>query len=108
MLANRAAIPWIRQLEIIKDEMIPTHAVVRITLGRNAAKEKRRYAKSLPSLRKLFDDKVGQLLKDLRGKGKHEAEGKEKKTLHRLMDENLANVARELRIQKTAKDTTGF
>ena len=78
ILANRAAIPWIRSFEVVKDDMIPTHSVIRLTLGRNASTEKRTYAKTLPSLRKLFENKVNENTKNLKGKERKQAEEMEK------------------------------
>ena len=74
MLANRAAIPWIRGFEVVKDDMIPTQSVIRSTLGRNASSEKRTYAKTLLSFRKLFENKANENTKDLKGTEKNRPE----------------------------------
>ena len=107
-LANRAAIPWIRGFEVVKDEMLPTHAVVRITLGRNASKETRTYAKTLPSIRKFFEKKADEVTKDLNGKEKREGKKREVKNLHELMDANFRKARTQMQIYKAAKNTTGY
>ena len=61
MIANAVAAPCIKRFEVQEDEMIPTHNVFRFTVGRQAMKEERQYAKQLLSLQKLFKGQVGRL-----------------------------------------------
>ena len=70
VIANNLAIPWISGFQVIKDEMIPAHSVLQITLDRKADKEERTYAKNLPSLKTLFDMKVEGVTKGMQGKEK--------------------------------------
>ena len=57
VLANKAALAWIKGFEVIAEEGIPTHRILQIRV-RRAGMEERTYAKSLPSLKKLFENKL--------------------------------------------------
>ena len=42
VIANSHALPMVKGVQVIKDDMIPTHSVVRVTLNRKVlSKEKR-------------------------------------------------------------------
>ena len=54
ILVNSVAIPMVKSFSVIKDDMIPTHRVLRTTLVRKTLQEERTFIKTLPSLKKLL------------------------------------------------------
>ena len=60
ILANNVAVSWIKGFDVIHDEGIPTHRVLQLRLRKKAAMEERTYAENLPSLKKLFENKVSK------------------------------------------------
>ena len=56
ILANMWALPLIKDFKVCEDEQIPTHSVLQLTLAANHAQKGRDYVKTLPSVKKLFDD----------------------------------------------------
>ena len=59
---NKEASPLGHDFYVEQDEMIPAHACVGIVLSRNASTEPRRFARTLPCLKKLFDIKLQELM----------------------------------------------
>ena len=72
VVANQYALPLVQSFEVISDDIIPTHSVVRATLCKEKLHEKRYYIKTLPSLKSLYDSKVEKM-----GEGKTDKERKE-------------------------------
>ena len=58
ILANLWALPYIKAFRVYKDEQIPTHSVIEMTLTSENVQEERTYVKTLPSLKALFDKEV--------------------------------------------------
>ena len=61
-LLNKEALPLVHDFYVEKDEMIPTHSCVGIMLSRNVNTETQRFARNLPCLKKLFDQKQENLI----------------------------------------------
>ena len=85
---NKEAFPLVHDFYVEKDEMIPTHSCVGIVLSRNASTEPRRFARTLPCLKKLFDQKLqdlmaaaGSMAEAITGKGKQGDGQREKNNL---------------------------
>ena len=75
MMACRKAVGLLKDIDIIKKEEIPTHAIVRIVVSRNAMQEERNFLRTLTSLKKQFE----QRMRDLHSKhieGKEPEDGK--------------------------------
>ena len=53
-LVNKEAFPLVNDFYVEQDENIPTHSCVGIVLSRNASTEPRRFARTLPCLKKLM------------------------------------------------------
>ena len=88
ILVNPQAIRMVRAFEVERSELIPTHGIVRIRLNRAALKEERTYAKTLPSLKKMFDKKMEEDTKGMDDKGKTEHIKEQKKILHKKWTSN--------------------
>ena len=57
ILANMWALPMIRDFKVTKNEDVPTHAVIELTLEEKEDIEARSFVKTLPSLKKLLTAK---------------------------------------------------
>ena len=44
--------------KVFKDEQIPTHSVLELTMKSKNEQEEQQYVRTLPSLQKLFDDEM--------------------------------------------------
>ena len=93
-VANKAATAWIKSCRVKKDDMIPTHFVVQLELKRKAAREERTYAAPLPSLKKLFEAKLKEIVGEKKGKEKTAIRKHEKELLHKSIDQSLDKVER--------------
>ena len=108
ILANKTALTCNSGFQGIKDERIPTHAVLQIKLDRENLNESIMYAESLPSLKSLVDQKVAENTKDKQGKEKANIEEAQAQQLKDQIDKNLKEANRGLRIYQKANDTSGF
>ena len=61
-LVNKEAFPLIQDFRVEKDEMIPTHSCVGIVLSRSASTETLKFARTLPCLKKLFEQQLQDIL----------------------------------------------
>ena len=92
MILYKFAIPLVQQFEVIKDDMLPTHSVLRLTMSKAKMQTEKTFIKTLPSLKKMFDNKVSKLSE---GKSEKEAriiEEEETKKLQNAMDQRLEMV----------------
>ena len=55
VVCNLEAAVMIKSCKVGKDEMIPTHSIVKIAVSRNAMSQKRSFVRSLPPLKKAFE-----------------------------------------------------
>ena len=60
------AMPMITAFNITKDENIPTHSIVEITLSDKEEAKERDYVRSLPSLRQILPKKLPNERKERR------------------------------------------
>ena len=108
VLANSEAVPLIKSYEVIKDEMISTHSVVRLKLHRAEEKEERSFLKTLPSLERLYEEKVKERTNDLQGKEKTEKEKEQRNLLHKHIEDQLDKHKADFEIHEELKDTSSF
>ena len=108
ILASREAVAWITNFEVEKDDMIPTHAVLKVNLQGGAAAEERTFAKKAPSLKKAYERKLEKLTKDLDDKGIREASKREKENLKQHIRKEIAGVKTKLEVLAQAKDTDSY
>ena len=71
ILTNIDAMTMIHSFKVIKHEMIPTHAILEIKISRNAMKRKRTFARTLPCLKKLCEEKAKKGTEEMDDKAKH-------------------------------------
>ena len=105
VLANQWAVPYINQFRVYKDEQIPTHAVLELTLENKNEQEESTYVRTLPSLQKLFAEEMQK-----RGEGKNHKEQQElrKEELTKLkgcMDSELLHRTDTFQKHKENEDT---
>ena len=55
----------IQGVYVQRDVNIPTHSAAGVFIGRNAMRESRAFARTLPSLKTLYDDKVAERCKEI-------------------------------------------
>ena len=114
-VVNPEALMMIDDFYVEKDEGIPTHAVVGLKISRSTEMETRRFAKSLPSLKKLFDQKVNEIEKvkgeegvEESDKVKAERRRKEIGKFHECMDAELSTRMEMIRAYRRMKDVEGL
>ena len=61
-LVNKEALPLIHDIYVGKDEGIPTHSCVGIKLCRNTNTETKRFARTLPRLKKIFEAIIQKII----------------------------------------------
>ena len=119
----------IHDFYVEKDEGIPTHLCVGIKLSRNANTETKRFARTLPCLKKLFEAKLQDIVQttkarveNIGGKGKKDEEDEEKRNLkqqadtkkeekrklHKMMDEQIEGRKETLKAYESMKDVDGM
>ena len=108
IMANSIALPMVKSFNVVKDEMIPTHKVLRTTLIRKTMQEERTFIKTLPSLKKLYDEKVEQRLEGKEGKERKDLEDDELSKLHAEMDRRLEDNKAVFDIYRDSKDLNAF
>ena len=116
ILANKAALAWIKGFEVEQDDKIPTHKALRLKLRDCATLEPRTYAKSLPSLKKLFDIKIDGIMErkekeseeKLTPKTKMTIRKDEKETLHENIDKYIEADREESEMYLENGDATEF
>ena len=52
VLANMWAVPYVKGFKVYKDDMVPTHSVVEVTLSSENKQMENTYIKTLPSLKR--------------------------------------------------------
>ena len=75
IVCNLEAAALIHSFKVEKDEMIPTHSIVKITVSRNAMKQKGSFVRSLPSLKKACDTQIEDVLKNKEEQQQEEVKG---------------------------------
>ena len=64
--------------------------------------------RTLPSLKKLYQQKVDKMTENMEGKPKQEKQGEEKQKLHAAMDKELEKICTQLAICNEEGDTDGW
>ena len=98
----------IYEFEVEKVDGFPTHSIIRIKLSRSAMQQERLFARSMPSLKKMFEDKIDAMTKDQDAKTKAAITKDQKKKLHEQMDEEFQKAKEELKHDAKKKDTSKF
>ena len=106
ILANPQALTLIYDFEVQKVDGFPTHSIIRIKLIRSAMRQERYFARNMPSLKKIFEDKMEAMTKDDDAKTKAATIRAEKEKLHDAMDAMFGKAQDELRYHAKRKDTT--
>ena len=108
IIANMWAMPMITGFSITKDEQIPTHSIVEVTLSDKEEAKERDYVRSLPSLKKLFDQEI---IKRTEGKEKKEIYDitkEAKQSLEECMNEPLPKKAEQIGQCKHEGDSADY
>lgn len=60
MLANQKTLEWIRDVQVVKGERVPTDKVLKREVAKGRKQKQRTVLKTLPSLKKLVDQKINE------------------------------------------------
>ena len=108
ILANPEALTLIYDFEVEKVDGFPTHSFLRIKLSRNAIQQERLFARNMPSLKQMFENRSESVPQDRDGKTKAVITKEEKKKLHEAIDKRFREARSELRSHERKNDTTSF
>ena len=108
MLANQWAVPYINHFRVYKDEQIPTHAVLELTLENKNEQEESTYVRTLPSLQKLFDEEMQKRGEGKTHKEQQELRKEEQTKLKGCMDRELLHRSDTFQKHKGNEDTDAY
>ena len=89
VLANPEALPLIEDFQVVADEMLPDHRVLKIKLGRRQMLRETEHMKTYRSLKAAFYEKVRKMAPEAKGKEKATLVKEQKMKLHGDMDRRL-------------------
>ena len=89
--------PFIKSVEIWKDDEIPTHKIFQMTLGTTCEQKQSKYLRSLPLLKSKVDAKVEKQSEGKEPKEKHEERKKEFRKMHCEMDQRFEKKGNKLK-----------
>ena len=98
------AVPYVKGYKVYKDDMVPTHSVVEVTLSSENKQAENTYIKTLPSLKKMFDQEMTKQVVGMAPKEQAEHIRKAKLKLKMAMDEKLLRMEEQFQKHKIAKD----
>ena len=101
MICNLEAAVLTHSFKVEKDEMTPTHSIVKTTVSRDAMKQKRSFVRSPPSLKKAFEAKIEDDLVKMSEEAKETVTGKERQKYVKGKKEELrATIERRYKKQE--------
>ena len=89
IVCNLEAATLIHSFEVEKDEMIPTHSIIKVKVSRNAMTQKKSVIGNLPSLKKAFDMKIEEDIEQMEEKEKEKMPDKVRNKFGRMQKEEL-------------------
>ena len=98
----------IAKFEVEKNEQIPTHRVLRMALHRNPFQLKRTFLQKLGSLKKLCEEKIKEIVKEMEAKEAANKRQEEIEALKEKMDQSFRENRRDLDDAARKKDTDAF
>ena len=88
---------------------MPTHAFVKITISRNPMQEERTYLRTLPNLKKPFENRMEELTKEIEDKKqKSEARKTEIDAMKAKMDKDVEEAEERFQSMVKTRNTTGY
>ena len=108
VLTNMWLTPYITEVKVWKDEMVPTHSIFQMKLEAKDANIKNSYLRSLPSLKTKVDEKVQKMTLELDVKEKIKKEKEQRNIMHVSIDESLMKKESKFRKVINEEDLDNF
>ena len=97
VLVNKETLPWIRNFRVIHDPAILTHKVLQVQLATGKHGEDSQCARTLQSLKKLWDQKMTEETEGKEEKEANDHKKERRKGMHDTMDEDMDKISPRLR-----------
>ena len=110
---NPQALTIIHDFEVEKVDVFPTHDILRLKLSRSSIRKERLFARSMPSLKRMFEATVNEIVKAKRDAGHEKTDDEmkgdianvETEKLHEAIDRMIQTSQKELRYHENKGKT---